>query len=410
MKKFNTWDEFTEDENHSFDKFNLGSLFENRKEKNKPNLQLLSVTIHNGVILKRNLEKVDDSSLDKTNYLYAKKDDLAYNTMRMWQGASGIVPEDGILSPAYTVLKLNENIDKNYAKFLFKNPLLIQKFHQFSQGLTDDTLNLKYNNLRSIVVRVPNVKIQKRIALILFSIDKLLNHLEVQLDKLIKLKEIVTNKLLHSNLENIYFKDNKLDIIPNGWEVKSIKNFFVETKNFTNTINKYPLYSLTIDEGITAKTDRYERSFLLTDLDKENYKVLEKDVFALNPMNLRFGAIAKNENDFSVCISKYYSTFKLKNSEFNSDFFLEYFKSRKMIKLYDMIATGTLDEKRRVHLIQFLNLKLPFPQKKTQDMIAKKLVFFKNKIKLKKLKIKKIKLLREGLIQDLITGKFKLNE
>ena len=43
-------------------------------------------------------------------------------------------------------------------------------------------------------------------------------------------------------------------------------------------------------------------------------------------------------------------------------------------------------------------------------MIAKKLVFFKNKIKLKKLKIKKIKLLREGLIQDLITGKFKLNE
>jgi type I restriction enzyme, S subunit len=40
---------------------------------------------------------------DRQKYKRALKGDIAYNMMRMWQGAVGIAPVDGLVSPAYVV-------------------------------------------------------------------------------------------------------------------------------------------------------------------------------------------------------------------------------------------------------------------------------------------------------------------
>ena len=41
----------------------------------------------------------------KEKYKRAAKGDIAYNMMRMWQGAVGPAPVDGLVSPAYVVVK-----------------------------------------------------------------------------------------------------------------------------------------------------------------------------------------------------------------------------------------------------------------------------------------------------------------
>ena len=67
-------------------------------------MELLSVTMNDGVKPRSEIEGKDNSSEDKSNYKIVRKGDMVYNSMRMWQGANGISPCDGIVSPAYTVL------------------------------------------------------------------------------------------------------------------------------------------------------------------------------------------------------------------------------------------------------------------------------------------------------------------
>lgn len=67
--------------------------------------------------------------------------------MRMWQGISAYSDYEGIVSPAYTILKPSSSINAKYFAYLFKTPEIIFLFYRFSQGLVDDTRNLKYAHL-----------------------------------------------------------------------------------------------------------------------------------------------------------------------------------------------------------------------------------------------------------------------
>ena len=53
----------------------------------------------------RNLENSDRKQMMSSRELYkrAAQKDIAYNMMRMWQGAVGVAPVDGLVSPAYVV-------------------------------------------------------------------------------------------------------------------------------------------------------------------------------------------------------------------------------------------------------------------------------------------------------------------
>lgn len=85
--------------------------------------------------------------------------------MRMWQGASGLVREPGIVSPAYTVVVPRvEAIDPQYASHLFKDRRMIFDFQRYSQGLTSDTWNLKFPAFSKIRVSIPPLTTQAQVA------------------------------------------------------------------------------------------------------------------------------------------------------------------------------------------------------------------------------------------------------
>ncbi|MEN0848086.1 restriction endonuclease subunit S [Listeria monocytogenes] len=132
----------------------LGEIFNERSERSADG-ELISVTINSGVIKASKLEKKDNSSFDKSNYKVVKKGDIAYNSMRMWQGASGYSSYDGILSPAYTVIYPRKDIDTIFIAYMFKKIDMIQTFQRNSQGLTSDTWNLKFPSLSTIKIQIP---------------------------------------------------------------------------------------------------------------------------------------------------------------------------------------------------------------------------------------------------------------
>ena len=151
----------------------LGKLFSERKETQRTDLELLAITGIRGVIPRTQLDLKDNSSEDKSKYLHICVGDIGYNTMRMWQGVSALSAYEGIVSPAYTILNPKENINAKYFSYLFKLPEIVFLFYRFSQGLVDDTRNLKYPNFAKIKVVYPNnIEEQTAIAEVLSAADR----------------------------------------------------------------------------------------------------------------------------------------------------------------------------------------------------------------------------------------------
>lgn len=167
----------------------IGEIYIDRNEKPNKKMELLSVTINNGVIKRSDIEGKDNSSEDKSNYKVVYKGDMVYNSMRMWQGASGISSYDGIVSPAYTVMKNKVDINNVFFAYLFKQPELIFKFRRFSQGLTSDTWNLKYPQIKEIKIKIPCLKEQQKIADFLSSFDEKISMEKETLEHLKQLKK-----------------------------------------------------------------------------------------------------------------------------------------------------------------------------------------------------------------------------
>ncbi|MHB7927532.1 restriction endonuclease subunit S [Staphylococcus chromogenes] len=152
----------------------IGDVLEERTERSGEG-DMLSVTINNGIIKFDEIDRKDNSSKDKSNYRKVYKDDIAYNSMRMWQGASGKSEYEGIVSPAYTVTIPSENINPDFIAYYFKTHKMIHKFKINSQGLTSDTWNLKYRQLKDIKLNLCSKEEQNKIANLLIMYDKLIN-------------------------------------------------------------------------------------------------------------------------------------------------------------------------------------------------------------------------------------------
>ena len=178
-------------------KCDLGKLFCERKETNYENLEMLAITATQGIIPRKYLDLKDNSSQDKSKYLRICVGDIGYNTMRMWQGVSAYSNYEGIVSPAYTVLSPVIDINAKYFAYLFKTPRIISLFYRFSQGLVDDTRNLKYKHLKKINVYFPVDKIEQTAIVNIFSTaDKEIELLQKELEEEKQKKKALMQLLL----------------------------------------------------------------------------------------------------------------------------------------------------------------------------------------------------------------------
>ena len=158
----------------SWEQRKLGECFSERVES-MPDGELISVTINDGIKKFSELGRHDNSNDNKSKYKKVCVGDIAYNSMRMWQGASGYSPYEGIVSPAYTVLSPNAGVFSRCIAYQFKLPQMIHTFQINSQGITSDNWNLKYPTLSEIEIYISkSVAEQKQIAEFFTSLDNLI--------------------------------------------------------------------------------------------------------------------------------------------------------------------------------------------------------------------------------------------
>ena len=156
------------------------------------------------------------------------------------------------------------------------------------------------------------------------------------------------------------------------WEQRKLGEVFFQTSKYVNPKeSNLELWSLTVENGLTPKTERYNREFLVKKEDQ--FKSVDHNEFIYNPMNMTLGAVDLNLTGKTVAVSGYYITMLSKDG-FDSEYFSIWLKSPLAIKMYKLYATGSLIERQRVQFPTLSQIKSSVPQIEEQTKIGS---FFK---------------------------------
>ena len=156
------------------------------------------------------------------------------------------------------------------------------------------------------------------------------------------------------------------------WEQRKLGEVFFQTSKYVNPKeSNLELWSLTVENGLTPKTERYNREFLVKKEDQ--FKSVDHNEFIYNPMNMTLGAVDLNLTGKTVAVSGYYITMLSKDG-FDSKYFSIWLKSPLAIKMYKLYATGSLIERQRVQFPTLSQIKSSVPQIEEQTKIGS---FFK---------------------------------
>lgn len=143
---------------------------------------------------------------------------------------------------------------------------------------------------------------------------------------------------------------------------------FKQTTNYVNpNEEEIELWSLTVEDGLTSKTERYNREFLIK--KDNNFKEVRPGEIVYNPMNMTLGAVGYNGMAKSVAVSGYYTTMNAKNGH-DSYYINTWLKSPQAISLYKTFATGSLIEKQRVQFPTLSIIPATFPSYEEQVKIG----------------------------------------
>ena len=244
----------------------------------------------------------------------------------------------------------------------------------------------------------PKIEEQKKISEFIFSFDNLITLHQHKLEHLKDKKKGLLQKMFPKEGEK--FPELRFPGFTEPWEQRKLGEIFHQTVEFINPqLSNIELWSLTIEKGLTPKTDRYDREFLVKKEDK--FKVVNPKDFVYNPMNMTLGAIGYNEMDKSVAVSGYYVTMKSNNNLIDDFYMKVWLQTPQAIQLYKMHATGSLTEKQRVQFPTLSEIKFSLPSIEEQQQIGKFLKNIDKLITFHQRKLEHLQQQKKGLLQQM---------
>ncbi len=381
----------------SYNDFQCGELFSNSRAKGWDGLPIFSVTVDRGLVRRDSLEREITTDAAPEKNLKISKTDLAYNMMRMWQGAVGLASEDGMVSPAYVVLSPKTPIHSEYFyQSLYKGRSLYLLW-AYSYGLTNDRLRLYFKDFSKISCSIPDINEQQKIASFLSAVDTIIEQLSKKITLLEQYKKGIMQKLFS---QEIRFKDEQWNEYPD-WEGKRLGAITTFSKG--KGISKNDI----VDSG-TVKCIRYGELYTHygeTIKDIKSSTNLSADQLVLSNKNdVIIPASGETAVDISTasCVLQddiaLGGDLNIIRTEVNGIFLAYYINSNKKNEIARLAQGISV-----VHLYatQLKTLKLLVPSIEEQQKIADFLLAIDQKIELIGTEFKQAKTFKKGLLQPI---------
>ena len=217
--------------------------------RGNPELQLLSVYRDYGVIPKK--ERNDNhnrESDDLSTYKIVKPGQLVINKMKAWQGSLGVSDYHGIVSPAYIVCDLDQNLNKKFVHLLLRSHPFVSELNRVSYGVRVNQWDLRYDEFKRISIRLPKRSEQDAIVDFLSKkiaeINRFVEIKEKLISLLAELKVRILNELVtsgtFSKMNTMISEKEYGTIVTTNW--KKIRLKFL-TEFIVDCLHSTPVYS-----------------------------------------------------------------------------------------------------------------------------------------------------------------------
>ena len=294
-------------------------------------------------------------------------------------------------TPIVRLLTLqSDNIDVDY----LENQINSMRILNESTGVPQ----LTAPQLGNYKVYHPEIDEQSAIGSLFRTLDDLLASYKDNLANYQSLKATMLTKMFPKAGQTV--PEIRLDGFEGEWGKYYLGDIFEQVSNYIEPSVENELGSLTVEKGLTPKTERYKRDFLVKKNDK--FKKVDVNEFVYNPMNLTLGALDLNNNDVTISVSGYYVVMKnIDIEKFDNDFLKILLKTTYAIYQYKQFATGTLIEKQRVQFPTFSEIPFYLPTIAEQQAIGSFFSNLDNLINSHQEKISQLETLKKKLLQDM---------
>lgn len=392
-------------------------LFRDHSQKGRPNAELLSVTQNQGVVPRSWVENrmvMPTGGLD--TFKFIEKGDFAIS-LRSFEGGLEYCHHDGIISPAYTVLKSwHPDLEPGYYRHLFKSGAFISELQTSVVGIREGK-NISFAELSHSRMPIPPLPEQRAIAAFLdekcAKVDEAVRIKEEQIARLRERRQILIQQAVTRGLNpSAPMKDSGIDWIgqiPAHWEVRRNYVLFRELKISGHA--DLPVLSVSIHSGVSSEelSDEENIRSIIKIEDRTSYKEVKPGDVAYNMMRAWQGGIGA----VSVhgMVSPAYVVAR-PSPELAADYFELLYRCPAFIRQMDSGSKGITDFRKRLYWDDFKNLLTLVPPREEQAEIVLHIAELSKKIEdavaIKEDQIAALKEYKTGLINAAVTGKIKV--
>ena len=298
---------------------------------------------------------------------------------------SAVVPEDNvILGGDLLVITPKKNIDPLFLSLYLSN---CKKKEIAKKSCGISIIHSHKEDIAKLTINYPSLAEQYYISTFLKKLTKKMDIVLKKINILKKYKEGIKKYVMKDTIK--FWKAG----IGNAIE---LKNYLFEKNEYCVKNGLYPHITLST-EGITDKSERYDRDFLVKNEDKK-YKITHLNQLCYNPANLKFGVICINKYGNGI-FSPIYSTFDINNIVID---YLELIITSNDFLNYSMkYQQGTVFERMAVSSDDLCKIKIVTTSFDEQQKIAKVADTLNKKISKLENELLNLKHLKSTLLNDM---------
>ena len=276
----------------------IGSLYSQRIEKvSDKDYPPLSVTMKGILPQLVTAAKSDDGD----NRKLVRIGDFAINSRSDRRGSCGVSLYDGSVSPINIILTPRNTMNSGYYDWLFHTSLFADEFYKWGHGIVDDLWTTRWQEMKSIIVPVPNLHEQERIAHFLnqrcAEIDTVLDKTRTSIEEYKKLKQaIITQAVTKGIRGDRPMKESGviwLDTVPAEWTISKIKyTIFPKEKPVLPMDEVITCFR---DGTVTLRRNRREEGFTIS-FTENGYQGVDVGDLVIHGMDTFAGAIGCSDS------------------------------------------------------------------------------------------------------------------
>lgn len=380
----------------------LGKIAREVKSKNdsKEKLAVFAVTKHSGLVPSLKYFKKRVYSQDLSKYKVIKRQQFAYSPIHLNEGAIGLLETEnkGLVSPIHIIFEFLPEANPHFFKYLLKSHRFLSIYSHLPQGSVQRRGAILFRDFSKIYVQLPSFKEQNKIASILSDVDYSIQKTDEVIQKTRVLKKGLMQQLLTRGIGHTKFKQTEIGEVPEEWDVGTVE----ETCEVLDS-QRVPLNEET-RETMKGNIPYYGANGVV---DYVNDYIFNDKLILIAEDGGHFEEYATRPIAYLVTgkcwVNNHAHVLKVKEKDgFVTEYVLYSLEHKNIVPFIKGSTRSKLNQK------ELRQIPIPIPPLPEQLKIASILLAIDKKIDKENECKKHQEILKEGLMQDLLTGRVRV--